>query len=84
MERVTPTLGAKDGGQLLRLRQKLGKLNLRILNELGYVPAEKAGAGLLFDVIAPNEDNGLLVATNVPLETWPFVSNGDSTGAAFN
>ncbi len=36
----------------LRMRQQLGKLDLLILDELGYVPASKAGAELLFDVIA--------------------------------
>jgi DNA replication protein DnaC len=36
----------------LRLRASLRKLDLLILDELGYVPASKAGAELLFDVIA--------------------------------
>jgi DNA replication protein DnaC len=50
-ELVTLLLEAKEERQLLRLRQQLGKLDLLILDELGYVPASKAGAELLFDVI---------------------------------
>ncbi len=54
---------------LLRLRQQLGKLDLLILDELGYVPASKAGAELLFDVIATAyERNSLVVTTNLPFE----------------
>jgi DNA replication protein len=55
----------------LRLRQQLGKLDLLILDELGYVPASKAGAELLFDVIATAyERNSLIVTTNLPFENW--------------
>ena len=51
-ELLTLLLEAQEERQLLRLRQQLGKLDLLILDELGYVPASKAGAELLFDVIA--------------------------------
>jgi DNA replication protein DnaC len=48
-ELITLLLEAKEERVLLRLRQQLGKLDLLILDELGYVPASKAGAELLFD-----------------------------------
>jgi DNA replication protein DnaC len=51
-ELITLLLEAKEERQLLRMRQQLGKLDLLILDELGYVPASKAGAELLLDVIA--------------------------------
>ena len=45
-----------------------------ILDELGYVPASKAGAELLFDVIATAyERNSLIVTTNLPFENWTEV-----------
>ena len=46
-ELITLLLEAKEERQLLRMRQQLGKLDLLILDELGYVPASKAGAELL-------------------------------------
>jgi DNA replication protein DnaC len=47
----------KEERQLLRLRtQQLGKLDLLIFDELGYVQASKAGAELLFDVIGTAYD----------------------------
>ncbi|MFM8985805.1 MAG: IS21-like element helper ATPase IstB, partial [Planctomycetia bacterium] len=70
-ELVTLLLEAKEERHLLRLRQQLAKLDLLILDELGYVPASKAGAELLFDVIATAyERNSLIVTTNLPFENW--------------
>jgi DNA replication protein DnaC len=70
-ELITLLLEAKEERQLLRLRQQLGKLDLLILDELGYVPASKAGAELLFDVIATAyERYSLIVMTNLPFENW--------------
>jgi DNA replication protein DnaC len=70
----------------LRLRQQLGKLDLLILDELGYVPASKAGAELLFDVIATAyERNSLIVTTNLPFENWIEVLGSERlTGAALD
>jgi len=53
----------------LRPQQQLGKLELLILDELGCVPASKAGAELFFDVIATAyERNSLIVTTILPFE----------------
>ena len=43
---------ACDERQLLSLRGQLAKQDLLILDELGYVPAGKAGSELLFDIIS--------------------------------
>ena len=85
-ELITLLLEAKEERQLLRLRQHLGKLDLLILDELGYVPASKAGAELLFDVIATAyERNSLIVTTNLPFENWTEVlGNERLTGAALD
>jgi DNA replication protein DnaC len=42
-ELITQLLEAKEERQLMRMRQQLGKLDLLILDELGYVLASKAG-----------------------------------------
>ena len=46
-ELITLLLEAKEERQLLRIRQQLAKLDLLVLDELGYVPASKAGAACL-------------------------------------
>lgn len=85
-ELITLLLEAKEERQLLRLRQQLAKLDLLILDELGYVPASKAGAELLFDIIATAyERNSLILTTNLPFENWTEVlGNERLTGAALD
>jgi len=85
-ELITTLLEAKEDRQLLRTRGQLAKLDLLILDELGYVPASKAGAELLFDVIATAyERNSVIVTTNLPFENWTEVlGNERLTGAALD
>ena len=51
-ELVTTLIEARDERTFLRLKSQLAKLDLLVLDELGYVPASKVGAELLFDVIS--------------------------------
>jgi DNA replication protein DnaC len=53
---------------------------------LGYVPASKAGAELLFDVIATAyERTSVVLTTNLGFEHWPEVlGNERLTGAALD
>src|SRR5262245_24583857 len=85
-ELITTLREADQDRQLLRLRSHLAKLDLLILDELGYVPATKAGAELLFDVIATAyERSSIIVTTNLPFENWPAVlGNERLTGAALD
>lgn len=85
-ELITVMSEAKEERHLLRLRQQLMKLDLLILDELGYVPASKAGAELLFDVIATAyERYSLVVTTNLPFENWTEVLGSERlTGAALD
>ena len=85
-ELITTLLEAKEERQLLRVRGQFAKLDLLILDELGYVPASKAGAELLFDVIATTyERNSVIVTTNLPFENWTEVlGNERLTGAALD
>ena len=83
---VTLLLEAREERQLGRLKSQLAKLDLLILDELGYVPASKAGAELLFDVISTAyERTSVVVTTNLPFEQWPEVLLSERlTGAALD
>ena len=71
IERVTRLIEAREERHLGRLKTQLAKLDLLILDELGYVPASKLGAELLFDVIrSAYERSSLMVTTNLPFENW--------------
>jgi DNA replication protein DnaC len=85
-ELITTLREADDGRQLLRLRQQLAKLDLLVLDEFGYVPASKAGAELLFDVIGTAyERTSVILTTNLPFENWTEVLGSERlTGAALD
>jgi DNA replication protein DnaC len=85
-ELVTQLLEAREERQLGRLKSQLARLDLLILDELGYVPTSKAGAELLFDVISTAyERTSVIVTTNLPFEQWPEVLLSERlTGAALD
>ncbi len=85
-ELVTLQIEARDERALLGLRARLGKLDLLVLDELGYVPASKVGAELLFDVISTAyERTSLMVTTNLPFESWTEVLGSERlTGATLD
>ena len=85
-ELATQLLEAREERQLSRMRSQLGKLDLLILDELGYVPASKVGAELLFDVISTAyERSSVIVTTNLPFEEWKEVLGSERlTGATLD
>ena len=85
-ELVTLLIEARDERALLSLRARLGKLDLLVLDELGYVPASKVGAELLFDVISTAyERTSMIVTTNLPFESWTEVLGSERlTGATLD
>jgi DNA replication protein DnaC len=80
---VTLLLEVRENRSLQRFHKQLERLDLLILDELGYVPFSKAGAELLFDVVArAYERSSLLVTTNLPFENWTEVLGSERlTGA---
>jgi len=85
-ELVTLLIEARDERSLLGLKARLGKLDLLVLDELGYVPASKVGAELLFDVISTAyERTSLIVTTNLPFDHWTEVLGSERlTGATLD
>jgi DNA replication protein DnaC len=80
---VTMLLEMRENRSLQRFHKQLDRLDLLILDELGYVPFSKAGAELLFDVISrAYERSSLIVTTNLPFENWTEVLGSERlTGA---
>jgi DNA replication protein DnaC len=85
-ELITQLIEAREERQLSRLRTQLSKLDLLILDELGYVPATKIGAELLFDIVSTAyERTSLIVTTNLPFENWTEVLGSERlTGATLD
>ncbi len=68
---VTQLVECREERTLQRFQKQLQRLDLLVIDELGYVPFSKAGAELLFDVISQAyEHHSLLVSTNLAFEEW--------------
>jgi DNA replication protein DnaC len=80
---VTQLLEAREDRSLRRLLKQMERIELLILDELGYVPFSKAGAELLFDVISrAYERTSVIITTNLPFENWTEVLGSERlTGA---
>lgn len=66
-----------------RLKQELRKYlnpSLLILDELGYLPIDKTGADLLFQIISQRYETGsIIITSNRSYKHWPHIFNNDST-----
>lgn len=68
---VTQLLERREQKELERFHRQLERLDLLVLDELGYVPCSKAGAELLSEVVSRTyERTSLIVTTNLPFESW--------------
>jgi DNA replication protein DnaC len=69
--------------QNARFQQELKKYlkpALLVLDELGYLPIDKRGADLLFQVISQRYERGaMIISTNRAFKNWPEIFNHDAT-----
>jgi len=71
---VNELIEARDEKHLLRYQKSLAKVQLLIVDELGFVPLSKTGAELLFDVFSQRHERGaILVTSNLPFDEWTEV-----------
>ena len=71
---------AQAAGRMKQELKKYTRPSLLILDELGFLPIDKAGADLLFQVISQRYEQGALVITsNRAFKDWPEIFNNDST-----
>ena len=69
---VHELMEARDERRLLNLQGQLSRLNLLIIDELGFVPLSRTGAELLFEVFSQRYEMGFtLVTTNLPSTRGP-------------
>jgi hypothetical protein len=65
---------AADNRQLSRVVARYGRLDLLLLDELGYVQLDPRGAELLFQIITEREERAsIAIATNLPFSEWGTV-----------
>jgi DNA replication protein DnaC len=77
---INTLAAARSAGRLKAELKKYTKPALLILDELGYLPIDKTGADLLFQVISLRYEQGALIITsNRAFKEWPMIFNHDST-----
>jgi DNA replication protein DnaC len=80
---VTELMECREERRLQRLQKQLQRLQLLVIDELGYVPFSKTGAQLLFEVVGrAYEQQSLMITTNLPFQQWTEVFGSERlTGA---
>ena len=64
-------------------QRNLSRLNLLIVDELGFVPLSPTGAELLFEVFSQRYERGsILVTTNLPFDEWTKVFGSERLAGA--
>ncbi len=80
MDIIHTLSAAKSTGRLKPEIKKYAKPALLLVDELGYLPIDKSGADLLFQVISARYEQGsTLITSNRAFKDWPKIFNNDST-----
>lgn len=75
---------ARESKAIQRLEVSLTRLDVIVIDELGYLPIDRAGAESLFGFFSRcYEQTSVIVTTNLPFAQWPATFAGDErmTGA---
>lgn len=77
---INTLLAAVSEGRLKRQLKRYLTPDLLILDELGYLPIDKTGADLLFQIISQRYETGsIIITSNRPFKKWAEIFNNDST-----
>lgn len=77
---INTLAAAQNTGRLKTELKKYLRPAVLVVDELGYLPIDKKGADLLFQVISQRYERGsIILSTNKPFKKWPEIFNNDST-----
>lgn len=80
VEIINNLSAAQQSGRLKQELRRYQRPDVLIVDELGYLPVDKRGADLLFQVISERYEQGsIIVTTNKAFSEWAEIFNGDST-----
>ncbi|WP_024335898.1 IS21-like element helper ATPase IstB [Desulfotignum balticum] len=80
IDAVNNLIAAQHTGRLKQELKTYLKPSLLIMDELGYLPIDKNGADLLFQIISERYERGaIVITTNRVFKEWPEIFNNDST-----
>jgi DNA replication protein DnaC len=77
---INTLAAAQRAGRMKQELKKYTRPALLIIDELGFLPIDKASSDLLFQVISGRYEQGaLVITTNKAFKNWPEIFNNDST-----
>ena len=77
---VNNLIAAQHAGLLKQELKKYLKPSLLLMDELGYLPIDKTGADMLFQIISQRYEQGsIIITTNRVFKDWPHIFNNDMT-----
>ena len=80
VDAINNLIAAQNAGRLKNEMRRYHKPSLLIIDELGYLPIDKTGADMLFQIISKRYETGsLIITTNRAFKDWPEIFNNDST-----
>lgn len=80
MNLINELTASLSDNSFLSLMRRYTSFELLIIDELGYLPVDKQGADLLFQIISNRYETGsVVVTTNRPFADWGKVFNNDAT-----
>jgi DNA replication protein DnaC len=80
VEVINNLTAAQKVGQLKQALNKYVRPQVLLLDELGFLPIDKKGADLLFQVLSQRYERGaIILSSNRAYKDWPEIFNNDAT-----
>jgi len=77
---VNTLAAAHNAGRLAQEIKKYTSPAVLVVDEVGYLPIDKRGADLLFQIISQRYECGsIILSTNKVFKQWPSIFNNDAT-----
>lgn len=75
---VRDLIEARDARELTRMQRRLARADLLIIDELGFVPFDRQGGELLFNLLSSRHlKQSAIITSNLAFSEWPSVFAGD-------
>jgi len=77
---INTLAAAREAGRMKQALKKYTRPAVLLMDEIGFLPIDKVGADLLFQVISLRYEQGAIVITsNRAFKNWPKIFNNDAT-----
>jgi len=82
-ELTNELIAAKQSNTLIDYLDKISRIDLLIIDEIGYLDMQKDAASLLFQLISKRyEKSSIIITSNKPFEQWGEIFNDDIVASA--